>query len=240
MKKLIMSIILATICISLCACGKATQNFNSEKLQTEINILEATWYLSDANESVIESIYAIKAMDEESSLVCLKKALKLVKDVEIRIDNSISSPNFISEELKELEQNYEKTIILLSRFSKLSEAETVNLTNLITDGTSKHILLLKSLNALSYLYEIRDFDQLPNDVAQRNLKDSWWKFGFNDGIQCPETIDLQELYLIWAKQHFDQFDKDKFLQELQVLRDNDNLSSPECNQKWTEFIENFI
>ena len=244
MKRLIMSIIIATICISLCAYGEVKQNFHSKDkvltLEMKINIQEATFFLSNANESVIDSIYAIQVLDEEKSLICFKKALELVKDAKTRIDNSISSPNFISKDLGELEKNYEETIILLSKFSKLSKQEIDEVTNLIIDGTSKHILLLKSLTALSYLYEIREFDQLPTDVAQSNLKDSWWKFGFNNNIQCPETIDEQELYLIWAKQYFDEFDKDNFLQELQFLREDDNLSSPEYNKKWTEFIENFI
>lgn len=244
MKKIIMSIIVVAICMSLCACGEAKQEFNSEDkisiLKMKINIQEATIYLSDSNEYVIDSIYAMKEMDEEAILVCFEKALDLIKEARTKIDNSVSSPNFISQELEQLEENYEKTRILLSRLSELSDEEIDEVVNLIVDGTPKHILLLKSLNALAYLYEIREFDQLSNDVAQSNLKDSWWKFGFNDDIQCPETIDEQELYLIWAKQYFDKFDNDKFLEELQELRETDNLSSPECNKKWTELIENFI
>ncbi len=244
MKKIIMSIIVTTMCIALCACGKTKQNSYSEyklsTIQMKINIHEATIYLSDANEAVINSIYALEAMDGERTVVGFNKALGLIKDVKARVDNSISSPNFISKELGELEKNYDETIILLSKFPELSEEEKDEVVNLIIDGTSKHILLLKSLNALSYLYEIRDFDQLSDDEAQSNLKDIWWKFGFNDNVECPETIDEQELYLIWANQFFEEFDEDKFLEELQVLRENDNLSSQECNQKWTEFIENFI
>lgn len=246
MKKIIMSIIVAILCISLCACEKAKQNLNSEDklsataIQMKINIYEATIYLSDSNNDIINSIYAMQAMDRETSIVCFKKALELVKDVKTRVDVSISSPNFISKELGELEEIYEETIILLSRFSELSEEEINEVINLIEDGTSKHILLLKSLNAFSCLYEIREFDQLPDDKAQSSLEDSWWKFGFNDNIECPETIDEQDLYLIWAKQFFENFDEDKFLEELQILRENDDLSSQECNQKWTEFIENFI
>lgn len=244
MKKLIMSIIVATICIFLCACGETKQNFNSKDkiliLQMKINIQEATIHLSDSNKAIIDSLYAMEVMDGETSLICFKESLELVKDVKARIDGSISSPNFISKELEELEENYEETINLLSRFSELSEEEIDELMTLIVSGTSKHTLLLKSLNALSFLYEIREFDQLPDDEAQSNLKDSWWKFGFNSDIQAPNTIDEQELYLIWARQYFDEFDEDKFLENLQVLRENDNLSSLEYNQKWTEFIENFI
>lgn len=242
MKKTIMSIVVAFICIFLCACGETKSNFNSENndsiLQMKINILEATIYLSDSNKAVLDSLYAMKAMDEETSLIRFNEALKLVKETKTRIDDSISAPNFISKELEELEKNYEETIILLSRLSELSEEEVNKVINLMVDGTSKHTLLLKSLNALSYLYEIRAFDQLPDDEA--NLKDSWWKFGFNSDIQCPETIDTQELYLIWARQYFDEFDEDGFLEELRVLRENDDLSSSEYNRKWTEFIENFM
>lgn len=244
MKKLIMSIIVDTICISLCACGQTKEDFDFQDkilmLQMKINIKEATLYLSDSNEVVIDSIYALESLDGEQWLACFQKALELVKNAKTRIANSIYSPNFISTQLEKLEENYEETIKLLLRCSKLSEEEIDKLIKLISDGIYKHILLIKVLYAFSYLYEIREFNQLPNDVAQSNLKDSWWKFGFSDDIQCQETIDEQELYLIWAKQYFYEFDKDKFLQELQDLMENDNLSSAECNQKWAELIENFI
>lgn len=244
MKKIIMSIIVTTMCIALCACGKTKQNSASKDkistIQMAINVHEATLYLSDANEAVIASMKSLKANDESSSVSCFKEALKLVKYVKTKVDASISSPSFISKELGELEENYEETIILLSRFSELSEEETDEFINLFNDGTSKHLLLLKALYSFSSLYEIREFDQLPDNEAQSTLKNSWWKFGFNDDIECPENIDKQELYLIWAKQFFGEFDEDKFLEELQILRGNDDLSSPECNQKWTEFIENFI
>ena len=110
MKKLIMSIIVATICIFLCACGETKQNFNSEDkiliLQMKINIQEATIHLSDSNKAVIDSLYAMKVMDGETSLICFKKALELVKDAKTRIDDSIFSPNFISKELEELDRLY--------------------------------------------------------------------------------------------------------------------------------------
>lgn len=244
MKKIIMSIIVTTMCIALCACGEAKQNPDTNArilaIQMKININEADIYLSDSNGAVIYSIKALKATDLETSILYFKKALELVKDAKIRVDASISSPNFISKELEELEENYEETISLLSKFSELSEEEIDEVIDLMADGTDKHILLLNSLYTFSCLYEIRDFDQLPDNEAQSTLKDSWWKFGFNDDIECPETIDKQELYLIWARQFFEGFDEDKFLEELQVLRENDDLSSSECNQKWTEFIENFI
>lgn len=244
MKKLIMSIVVVFTClVVLCACSKTKQNFNSEdngfSLQLNINILEATIYLSDSNKAVIDSIDAMESMDIETSLVRFEEALELVRETKTRVNASISAPNFISKELEELEENYEETIILISRFSELSE-EVNEFVNLMVDGTYKHTLLVKALNALSYLYEIRKFDQLLADGSQSNLKESWWKFGFNSDIQCPETIEEQELYLIWARQYFDEFDEDRFLEELKELRENDNLSSSEQNRKWTEFIENFI
>lgn len=246
MKKAIVSIIVVTLCLALALCvyQGVKQDLNSEDrsstIQMKINIHEAADYLQDSNKAVIDSLYAMQSMDEEMSLIYFKEALALVKDVKMIVDDSISSPNSISKELRELEENFEETVILLSRLSELSEEEIYDLVNLIADGTSKHTLLINYLYSFSFLYEIRAFDQLPDDEAQSNLKDSWWMFGFNDDIQCPETIDVQELYLIWAKQYFGEFDEDNFLKELQVLRKNDDLSSPECNQRWIEFIENFI
>lgn len=235
-----MSFIVTTMCIALCACGEA-QNSNSDAnarllaLQMKINISEAALLLYDSNTAVLGALYA---EDQEESLVCFKKALELVKETRTRVDASISSPNFISKGLEELEENYEKTTILLSEYSELSEEKMDEFTNLIVDGGYKHIFLLKSLNALAYLNEIRDFDQSTDDEA--NIIDILLLLGFSTDIERPETIDEQELYLIWAEQFFGEFDEYEFLKELRVLRENDDLSSTECNKKWTEFIENFI
>lgn len=245
MKKLVLALIAITLCISICSCQESKPVMNSDALQMEINIQEATVYISDANKSVIDSLYAMKSVDGEASLACFKKALELVKDAETRVSNSISSPNFISEEFEKLEGNYEETLTYLARLSELSEEEMDEVINLMVEGTASHVFLLKSLSAFSFLYEIRRFDRLPDEEAQRSLKDSWWKFGFDDDIQCPETIDKQDLYLIWAKQYFGEFDKDTFLENLQILREGDDLLSPadtqkEYNQKWTELIKKFI
>lgn len=244
MKKNVMSIIVVTLCLALCVYTGVKQDLDSKdrfsSIQMKLNIQEAAYYLQDSNGAVIESIYSLQSMDDEMSLVYFKEALESVKDTKTRVDVSISSPNCISEGLGELQENFEETVILLSRLSELSEEECYNLLNLIDDGTYTHTLLIKYLYCFSFLYEIRTFDQLPDDEAQSNLKDSWWMFGFNDDIQCPETIDVQELYLIWARQYFGEFDEDEFLEKLQILRENDDLSSPKCNQRWTEFIENFI
>lgn len=234
MKKIIMSIIVTTICcVCLCACGKSKQhNSNYEDtIQMLTNFEEATLYFNDSNAYVIEASYAMKVMDWEKSIVCFKKALELVKDVKARVSTVISSPNFISKELEKLEKNYDETI------SKLSEEEIDEAIILTVSGTYTYKLLFISLNAFSYLYEIRTFEQLPDNKA--NLKNNFWKFGFND-FECPEIIGKQDLYLIWAKQFFEEFDVDTFLREVKVLREHDNLSSPEYNQKWTNFIQNFI
>lgn len=245
MKKITMSIIILVISIALCACGEAKQNLDSEDrilaIQMKINLNKAVVYFSDSNTFIIDAVNAIIEMeDEERIRVCFKEALELVKEAKNIIDDSISCPNFISKKLGEIEENYEETIILLERFSELSEEEMDEVVDFILDGSSKYVFLIKYLNAFSYLYAIREFDQLPDDEAQSNLKDSWWEFGFNEDIECPETIDEQELYLMWAQRFFEKVDEDKFMEELQVLRENDDLSNPDCNQKWTEFIENFI
>ena len=55
------------------------------------------------------------------------------------------------------------------------------------------------------------------------------------------STEAIHMYLARELTHGAQhLDEDEFLEELQVLRENDDLSSPECNQRWTEFIENFI
>lgn len=193
MKKLIISIIVNTICMSFCACGgakvKENSNFNHTVKQMQKDVYMATITLSSANEDIIASVYAMKQMDEKTALTKFKHELNLIKSIRVKIDNSISSPNFIAEELENLEENYEYAVALLTKYAELSEEETGNFNNILLDGTHNHIFLLKSLYAFSFLYEIREFDQLPDYVAQISLKDNWWKFGFNNDIKCPETID---------------------------------------------------
>lgn len=244
MKKVILFIIAIVAGIAICTSISLNKKSKAEDeliaLNMKVNIEEATYYLTDANGEVIKSLYAIEEGDKEKSVDYFKKALELVKDAKKRVDVYIATPNFISKELGELEENFEETLIILPKFLELSEEETDEAVSLMNEGTSKHIHLIKALNAFTYLYEIRTFDKLPNKEAQASLKESWWKFGFSDDIQCPKKIDKQELYLLWARQYFEDFDEDRFLTEIQLLRKSDDLSSIECNRRWTELIENFI
>lgn len=241
MKKIIMSIMVAAMCTVLCSCGEAKQSLSSQNtilaIEMQMDVGIACFELHNSNGAVIESI---KAKSIEESIINFNKALELVSDAKIKVNNVISSPNFISTGLEELEVNYKETIYLLQKISELSEEEQNKFISLVEDGTNKHIFLAKSLYAFVCLYKIREFDQLPDDEAQTKLKDSWWQFGFDADIECPETINKQELYLIWGMQFLGEFDEDEFLEELQELRENENLSSKEQNRKWAEFIENFI
>ena len=242
MKKVIMSIIAVILCISLSACGEAKQNLDSEdsmlSIKMQINIEEANIALLESNETVVASLYAFLETDVETSEILLESALASVQDAKKRIDSSVSCPNSISKELSELEENYETTIVLLSKYSELSKKEKDEVINLMLNGSSIHLHLIEYITAFTNLYNIREFDQLPDDEA--NLKNSWWKFGFDNDIQCTETIDKQDLYLIWGRQFFEGLDENEFLEEINVLRENDDLSNPDVNQKWAEFIESFI
>ncbi|MDE5830800.1 MAG: hypothetical protein K2H53_03930 [Clostridia bacterium] len=241
MKKIIMFIITVIMCTALCSCGEATQSSDSENrllaIQMKLDVNKACISLYDSNHAVIKSI---DATNSEDGISYFNEALNLVKDSKTKVDCAISSPNFISEGLEELEENYEKTISLLQKHSGFYVEETEEIVSLVVEGSDQHLLLLKAIDAFANLYEIREFDQLPDDEAQSSLKDNWWKFGFKEDIECPESIDKEELYLIWGAQYFEEFDQDEFLQELQTLRENDDLSSKDCNKKWAEFIENFI
>lgn len=140
----------------------------------------------------------------------------------------------------EFEENFEETITILPRFLELSQEETDVAVSIMNEGAEKHIRLLKVLNASSFLYEIRDFDKLPDAEAQANLKERWEMFNFEKDVECPETVDKQELYLIWARQYFEDLDEEEFLTQLQILRENDDLGRADLNRLWTELIENFI
>ena len=121
MKKIIMSIIAITLCLALCACEDANRISDSANeaavIQMKINIGEAVLCLSNSNDAVIDSLYAITSEDAEQGIDYFKKALELVRGAKTRVDASFAFPNFISKELGNLEENYEETLGLLSRYS---------------------------------------------------------------------------------------------------------------------------
>lgn len=97
------------------------------------------------------------------------------------------------------------------------------------------------LQCFNNLYCIREFDELPDEEAAKSLKDYWWKFQFPEEVECPETINEEKLYLIWAKPFFDDFEQsEEFMMQLKGLREKDDLQSKDSNSAWAQFMEKFL
>lgn len=242
MKRIMMFIIIVAMCLCLCSCKKEERDLvdHYDKitfLEMQISITKAAIDLSDSNHSIIQSL---DASNMEEAITYFSEGLNFIKYAQKEVSDTISSPNFISDNLEELRENYERTLKLFEKFPDISEEEDIELVELVSEGTEQHVFLLKYVLCFVNLYRIRNFDKLPNAEARETMKETWWEFGFEDDIKYDENINKQDLYLIWAAQFFDSFDEAEFLEELQLLRDNDDLSSKDYNQKWAEFIENFI
>lgn len=266
MKKIIILIIVTIVCNTFCcSCGKEKEEAPIEEtpieeipieeakaIQLRLYITEGAYYLQEANEFIMQSEYAT---DYEESVQYFSKALELVKKTRRCFNLAVSSPNFISEGLSELEKNYEESLALLKK-SFFTYEEKTKFFDLQIENAEEHVFLIGVLSNFAYLAHIRNIDQLPYDEAQKLLEEEIWPIVFADKGECPKNVDKQELYLMWAMQCIEQnnellegtereinlknFNEVEFLEELETLRKNEDLSSEDYNKKWVEFIENFI
>lgn len=225
------------ICMSLSACTatKRPSKVNEEKIQflnMQTSAFEAAFNLGESNRYMIEAYYA---KDSKEAKEYIDKSLNLLIEADEKMENVISSPNFLEKEMEKLQENYKKTSNMRNKLSDASAEEI----NLIEEGAVSHVYLLKCLHSFSYLYCIREFDNLPEKEANKCLKETWWRFGFEENIECPDTIEKQELYHIWARQWLETELTQETIEKIEKLRKADDLQSKECNKKWIDFINEF-
>lgn len=229
-----MCIIAIISCMSLCACAETKRSSDKEEyalmLNMQISTFDATLDLADSNRYIMEALYA---EDDKEAVDYIDKAVNELIEAEEKIGNVISSPNFIEEEMEKLQENYKKTTEAIQKFPDISDEEGA----LLEEGTIAHVYLMKCFQAFANLYCIREFDKLPDEEANKTLKETWWEFGFEDDIQCPDTIEKQELYLIWAEQHLKEEVSQTIIREIENLRQKDDLTSKECNKEWMDLVQ---
>lgn len=235
--KILMTIVFVIICMSLCACtgNKRSSDEHEEKIlffDMIINSLEANYNMGESNRYMIA---ALQSEDSKEAKEYIEKALNLVIESEEKMKTVISSPNFVEEELKKLQENYKETAKFIQKLPDLSEEEMI----VFEEGTVTHVKLLKCFTSFSFLYNIREFDKMPEDEANKVFKEKWMDFGFEEDIKCPDTIEKKELYHIWARQWLEKELSDETIGRIETLRKNDNLISKECNKEWMDFINLF-
>lgn len=263
-KKLISVVLFMAFLIGLCSCGKylskettdeisSTENqtsptdiFSSDEIKTEnllpiemqiyiLQVLVEDW--PQANRFAITALEKIQDGNFEDSKEAYSKALAKMQLAKNKIKACISSPNLIESKFNEIEEEYNKIIRWLDEpeenLMKVMETEIFIV--------EKEGNLINALQCFNNLYCIREYDNLPEDEAANSLEDYWMDFQFAEAIECPETIKEEELYLIWAKQFSNDFVKsEEFMAQLQSLRENDDMSSKECNAAWAQFMESFL
>ena len=237
-KVIIIILVLALMSVSLCACTEQKRDSKEQNeillLNMRISTFEATDDLINSNQCMIDLFYTedYKVAIEKST-----EALNLLIDAKNKMKDVISSHNFIIEEMERLQKNYERTVEIIKKMPNTSIEEVNELKNLMVEAANIHIYLLKCSQCFANLYCIRTFDRLSDENATEKLKETWWEFGFEDSVKCPDTVNKQELYIIWAKQ-FSENEPDKItINKIEELRKNDNLTSKNYNTKWLELIK---
>jgi len=241
-KKLSIIIDVALICaifFAICAIikmkeEKALHNKTVQSIQNQINANEAQMNLIDSNKCIADMLCQedIKKATEYGN-----EAINLMNEAEEKIKNVISSPNFLEDGIKELQENYKKTVEIIKTLPNISEKDANQAYKLLDDGTYIHLDLLRCLQSFCSLYEIREFDSLPDEEAENFLKESWELFGFDPSIKCPEEFDEKELYVIWAKQYAKTDEvSQSIIDKIEKLRKNDDLTSKKYNKKWLDLI----
>lgn len=245
MKKLTAIILTIAIIMSFGSCTRGTQTEKSEErlaIEMPLNLLLVLEKdFGPSNQLVIDALYKLAESNYKDARNDFYEAKSLIESAKERIKETISSPNAIEENIDKLLENYDKTIQLLNKEEDIDESS--EFLNLIDEGTFIQMFLMQAVQSLSNLYSIREFDHLPDEESKKMLEESWLSFRFESNIECPETIEKQELYLIWARQFAqkqDVIETSEFINELEVLRKNDDLASKDCNQKWADFLTKFI
>lgn len=244
MKKLIAILLLVSLFMSLCACkGSQTINKTEEMLELEIqlNMLLSLEDINEANRLVIDGVLYLKQANFKESKTKHEEALAKLDQVEQRIESAIDSPNLINEEIKNLQEQFNEMIQILEKGLEISEEEWDRLIFIEKEAAIAQSELMQIVQCFSNLYTIRRFDKLPDEEADSKLKEIWWEFQFGEDVECPETIEEQELYLIWATQFSENFSEtEEFFKKLERLREAESLTSKSINKEWCDFVEKYI
>lgn len=243
MKKLIAIILTIAMIMSFYSCTKGTQKEKSEErlaIDMPLNILLVLEEdLLPANRLAANASYKLAKSNYKGARNDFYEAKKSIESAKERIKETISSPNVIEESIDKVLENYDVILQLLEKNEPSDEV----LLKILNENLYIEYFLLQAVQSFSNLYSIREFDQLSDEEAKEKLKEVWWRFRFEDDIECPKVIEKQELYLIWAKQfaqNQDIVETDEFKNELDQLRANDNLASKDYNKMWADFLKKFI
>lgn len=118
----------------------------------------------------------------------------------------------------------------------MSDVDLNRLLELGLTSSNCHYFLVQATYEFSTLYCIRDYEHLDH---YESLSQAWDEFGFD--VPCPESIETQEIYIIWIKELLGKEDiSDDVISQLEELRKNDDLSDSEYNVKWLEFVKDLI
>jgi len=241
MKKITAVVLLIAMIMSFCSCSASSKSKQKQtdilEIEMDLNVLMVLEDYHDSNYAILE---ALGSNSHGKMVEKFELGVEEIYDTPGKIEVFLPETNCIEENTNKLILNYQETIQLLQK-SNLSNDEKQNLLTLLDEGTHIQRFLMEIVQSFSNLYSIRFYDQLPDDKAKKVLKEKWDSFRFED-LECPETIEKQELYLIWAKQFAkENFEPtEQFMKDLDELRMNDDLASKEYNQKWLDFIEKYM
>ena len=212
-----------------------TNQYKIAVVEKEIAIRETLTYLHNSNKDTLDSLYAIKDEDFEKAILSLLASNKKLEKAYESLNLYMSSSNFISHAI-EGTIYCQNSIIEILNDNNIPEYERDQLLSELSFISSElHLNSLKYTQCIIELNEIRKFNQYTDVEANQKLTETWRYFYFD--IECPKSIEKQELYLLWANKYVPSYNQtDIFLKNLNSLRKNDNLTSEMYNKKWADFI----
>lgn len=244
MKKLIVILLFLSLLMSLCSCKESESTNQTEELlsiEMQLNLLLSLEDVNEANKLVIDGVLYLKQSNFKESKTKHEEALAKLNDVERKMESVIDSPNFIHTDIETLQEQFEKMIHILDKGMDMSVEEFDQLVLLEKEATMVQSELMMKVQCFSNLYTIRKFDELPDEEAKNELDEVWWEFQFDESIECPETINEEELYLLWARKFSENFSEtEEFLNDLNRLREAEYLTSKSNNKEWCDFVETYI
>jgi len=242
-KILIIFALMGAMLVSLCACENEIQteepeNFVIALQKMKIEILLSMEDFLGSNRDCIEADNKILEENWAGANLNLVASRKKIQEGRKRIEAYMVSPNFIIDCLDNIIGDHDE-MIEISNYSDISEDDKNKIVRLAISAAEDQFLLFGFIQSIIDLNAVREFDCYTDEEAKENLQEFWWQFQLN--MECPETIEKQEIFILWAEKHADKFTvTEAFLEELNSLRKDDDMTSREYNKRWADFVYKFV
>lgn len=206
------------------------------ELKMQVHTLIVTTSLSLSNRCIID---AFSAQSRNEFKTNMEQAVNLLNQCKQESEEFLPEENLLNSKLDSLIENYQATLTEVTGIKpQMTDEEFANLAE---EGTNLHFRVFSVMRCYTSLYGIRRYAQLSEEEAEENLDYYWEYFLLPDGFEKPEKLNKLEVYGMWLAIYFpDCFQEEEFLDELENLIINDDVTDKEMNLKWLNFIQKFL